>query len=163
MRLFLALLTSLLLAACGFQLRGSVDLPWTTLHLGLSENDPLYHQIRRAIEAGSQTRIVGDAQAAQASLVVLQNLPSKSILSLSGKGLVREFQLTRSFVYRIVDAQGGERVPASQIIIQREMTFDDERIYAKEAEEALIVKEMERDLVVQLLRRLNAASRTIKR
>lgn len=92
----------------------------------------------------------------------MQNNHNKSILSLSAKGLVREFQLTRSFVYRIQDAKGKELIPASQIILQREMNFDDERIFAKEAEEAMIMREIEQDLVIQLLRRLSASSRLIK-
>lgn len=163
MRTHLLILLTLLLSACGFQLRGSVDLPWDTLHITLPENDPLRYQIKRGIEAGSQTRIINDAKAASATLAVLQNQQTKSILSLNAKGLVREFQLTRSFVYRIQDANGKELAPANQIIVQREMTFDDERIFAKEAEEAMIAKEMEQDLVVQLMRRLTTTSRTIKR
>ncbi len=152
----------LMLSGCGFQLRGTANLPWETLHIGLPENSPLYYQIKRSIESGTHTRIVGDLKEAQASLAVLQNSHDKGILSLSAKGLVREFQLTRSFVYRVQDAKGKELIPASQIILQREMSFDDERIFAKEAEEAMIVREMEQDLVVQLLRRLSASSRLLK-
>jgi LPS-assembly lipoprotein len=42
------------------------------------------------------------------------------------------------------------------------MTFDDERIFAKEAEEAMIWREMQQDMVQQLLRRLSASSRALK-
>lgn len=157
MRSFFALLLAVSLAACGFQLRGSYSLPWDTLYLGLPENNEMYAQIRRGIEASTQTRVVGDPKAARASLVILGNTQAKSILSLSGAGLVREFHLTRTFVYKIQDAEGRELVPVNQIILQREMTFDDTRLYAKEAEEAMIWREMQDDLVRQLLRRLAAA------
>jgi len=159
--LLIALIVSIL-TGCGFQLRGTANLPWETLYIGLPENSPLYHQIKRSIEGGTHTRIVGDPKEAQATLAVLQNNHNKGILSLSAKGLVREFQLTRSFVYRIQDAKGQELIPASQIILQREMNFDDERIFAKEAEEAMIIREMEQDLVVQLLRRLSVSARLVK-
>lgn len=162
MRIFVLLLT-LALSACGFQLRGSYNLPWETLHIsGLPENNELYFQIKRGVESGSLTKISTDAKQASASLAILRNEQLKSILSLSGKGLVREFQLTRTFVYRVVDAQGKELLPQSQIILQRDMTFDDERIFAKEAEEAIIWREMQQDLVQQLLRRLAASSRNLK-
>lgn len=162
MRIFVLLLT-LVLSACGFQLRGSYNLPWETLHIsGLPENNELYFQIKRGVESGSLTKISTDAKQASASLAILRNEQLKSILSLSGKGLVREFQLTRTFVYRVVDAQGKELLPQSQIILQRDMTFDDERIFAKEAEEAIIWREMQQDLVQQLLRRLAASSRNLK-
>ncbi|MFN6961275.1 MAG: LPS assembly lipoprotein LptE [Rhodocyclaceae bacterium] len=154
------LVLALVLSACGFQLRGSYALPWETLAIsGLPENSELYFQIKRGIESGSLTKVVADAKQAGATLVVLQNHQHKSILSLSAKGLVREFQLTRSFMYRVQDAQGKELQPASQIVLQREMTFDDERVFAKEAEEALIWREMQTDLVSQLIRRLAAGSR----
>lgn len=162
MRTLVVLLCTVLLAACGFQLRGSYELPWNTLHVGLSENNELYFQIKRGIEAGSATKVVADPKEAQASLVVLRNTQHKSILSLSGKGLVREFQLTRIFAYRVVDAGGKELLPQSQIVLQRDMTFDDTRIFAKEAEEQMIQREMEHDLVQQLLRRLAAGSRALK-
>lgn len=159
----LALLLAFILSACGFQLRGSYNLPWETLAIsGVPENNELYFQIRRGLEASSQTKVVADAKQAGATLVILQNLQHKAILSLSGKGLVREFQLTRTFMYRIQDAQGKELLPASQIVLQRDMTFDDERIFAKEAEEAMIWREMQQDMVQQLLRRLAASSRSLK-
>jgi len=160
---FLILLLAFALSACGFQLRGSYNLPWETLAIsGVPENNELYFQIKRSLEAGSQTKVITDPKGAKATLVVMQNHQHKNILSLSGKGLVREFQLTRTFMYRIQDAQGKELLPASQIVLQRDMTFDDERIFAKEAEEAMIWREMQRDMVQQLLRRLAASSHGIK-
>jgi LPS-assembly lipoprotein len=160
---FPILLLAFILSACGFQLRGNYSLPWETLAIvGLPENHELYYQIKRTIETSSHTKVVADAKQAQASLAVLQNLQHKSILSLSGKGLVREFQLTRTFMYRIQDAQSKEIIPPSQIVLQRDMGFDDERIFAKEAEEGMIWREMQQDLMQQLLRRLAAASRNFK-
>lgn len=151
------------LSACGFQMRGSYHLPWETLAIsGIPENTELYFQIKRSLEASSQTKVLADARQADATLVILQNLQHKAILSLSGKGLVREFQLTRSFMYRIQDAQGKELLPATQIVLQRDMSFDDERIFAKEAEEQMIWREIQQDMVQQLLRRLAASSRTLK-
>lgn len=158
----LILLFALALSACGFQLRGSYNLPWETLHIGLPENNELYFQIKRGIEAGSLTKVITDAKQANASLVILRNDQHKSILSLSAKGLVREFQLTRTLSYRIQDASGKELIPINQIVLQRDMTFDDERIFAKEAEEAMIWREMQQDMVQQLLRRLSASSRALK-
>ena len=162
MRSLIIFLCVAMLSACGFQLRGSYNLPWETLHIGLPENSELYYQIKRGIEVGSQTKVTTDAKQASASLVILRNDQAKSILSLSGKGLVREFQLTRTLAYRIQDAQGKELLPMSQIVLQRDMTFDDERIFAKEAEELSIWREMQQDLVQQLLRRLAASSRSTK-
>ncbi len=162
MRPLLVVLFAALLSACGFQLRGSYSLPWETLHIGMSENSAMYQQIKRSIEASTQTKIVGNAKEAQATLVVVSDSQAKSILSLTARGRVRELQLSRSFVYRVVDAKGQDLMPASPIVLLREMTFDDEQLFAKESEEALIRVEMQNDLVQQLLRRLSAGARAPK-
>ena len=163
MRGLLILLLVAMLSACGFQLRGSYTLPWETLYIGLPEFDPLRAQLKRGIEASTQTKVITDPKQAQASLMITANQPLRSILSLNAAGLVREIQLTRVFGYRIVDAEGKELIPPSSIVLQREMSFDDARLFAKEAEEAMIVKEMEQDLVQQLMRRLAASSRSLKK
>lgn len=162
MRTLIALFLALSLAACGFQLRGSYSLPWDTLYLGMGENTPMYQLLKRNIEASTQTRIVGDPKEAQASLFVVKEAQGKSILSLDAKGFVREYQLSHAFTYRIQDAQGKELVPASSIVLLREMTFDEKEILAKESEEAMIRIEMQNDLVQQLLRRLSAGNRPPK-
>jgi LPS-assembly lipoprotein len=159
MRTLAAVLLTVLLTACGFQLRGSYTLPWDTLYIGFPENSEIYAQVKRGIEASSQTRVITDPKKADASLIVLGDIPARSILSLSGTGLVREIQLTRTFVYKIQDAEGKELAPSNQIILQRDMTFDDAHLFAKEAEEVMIQREMQQDLVQQLLRRLSALKR----
>jgi LPS-assembly lipoprotein len=162
MRRLIILLLAASLTACGFQLRGSYSLPWETLYLGMGENTPMYQQLKRNIEASTQTRIVSNPKEAQASLFVVSDQQAKSILSLNAKGFVREFQLSRTFVYRIQDAKGKELAAAAPIVLLREMTFDDERLFAKEAEEGMIYTEMQNDLVQQLLRQLAASGRAKK-
>lgn len=153
----LSALLLLLPAACGFQLRGAVTLPYETLHIAQPEASELRAALKRQVEASTATRIVEDAKQAQASLQVIADNSSKDILSLSSAGRVREFQLVRSFTFRIVDNQGREIVAPGTIRITREITFDDTRVLAKESEEALLRKDMQNDLVQQLLRRLAAA------
>lgn len=144
-----------LLSACGFHLRGSYNLPFDTLYIALPDFDPLRAEIKRNLEASTQARVVDDPKKAKASLAITNNQQLRSILSLNAKGLVREIQLTRVFAYRLVDPDGKELAPTSQIIIQREMTYDDEQLLAKGSEEGMIVREMQSDLVQQLLRRLS--------
>lgn len=162
MRGLVVLLLAASLAACGFQLRGSYSLPWDTLFIAMPATTEMHAQIRRGIESSTRTRIVDDPQQAQATLAILRNDQMKNILSLSGTGRVREFQLIRTFVYRIVDAKGVELQPPTQIVLQREMTFDDAYILAKEQEELMIWREMQTDMVQQLLRRLSTSGRAAK-
>lgn len=150
------LLALLSFAGCGFQLRGAYTLPWETLYLALPEGSELYQALKRAIEAGGGTRVVADPKAAPVSFVVLKNEQTKSILSVSGKGLVREFLLTRSFSFVLRDAQGRDLAEPVSLALTRELTFDDTRLFAKEAEEAMLWRDLQADLVQQVVRRLAA-------
>lgn len=156
MRGLAIVLIAALLSACGFHLRGSYNLPWETLYISLPEFDPLRADIKRNIEAATQTRVVADRKEAQATLVILRNDALRSILSLDAKGNQREIQLTRAFAYGLQDAQGKALGPGGQIILQRDMTYDENLIYAKQGEEVMIQREMQDDLVQQLMRRLAA-------
>jgi LPS-assembly lipoprotein len=157
MRALAILLLTATLAACGFQLRGSYALPFNTLHIGVPETAELHAQIRRNVEAGSSTKVVSTAAEADASLNVLSDRPQKNILSLDASGRVREFQLVRTFSFRVVDAKGNVMIAPSQIVIRRDISFSDALVLSKEAEEVLLWRDIQNDLVQQLLRRLAAA------
>ena len=157
LKLSLAAWLCLMLSACGFQLRGAYSLPFERLHIALANSSELYAQIRRSVESGSSTRVVPSAQEAEASLVVLSDTPQKNILSLSAAGRVREFELVRTFSFRVADKAGADLIAPSRIVLRRELTFSDDQVLSKEAEELLLWKDMQNDLVQQLMRRLSAA------
>ncbi len=153
----LSLVFALMAAACGFQLRGAYSLPFETLYIAQPESSELHAVIKRSVEASTATRVVRSPQEAQATLSVLGDTPQKRILSLNSAGRVREFQLERTFVFRVTDPQGRDFLPQSTIRISRDMTFDDAAVLSKQAEEALLWKDIQNDLIQQLLRRLSAA------
>jgi LPS-assembly lipoprotein len=155
-RLWFLTLT-LALSACGFQLRGVYALPFKDLYVAQPESSQLRALIKRNVEASTQTRVVADAKEAEATLSIVSDLQQKNILSLNSAGRVREYQLVRTFVFRVADAKGGEFIPASTIRITRDITFNDTTVLAKDTEEALLWRDIENDLVQQLLRRLAAA------
>lgn len=148
---------SVTLAACGFQLRGAYSLPFDRLYISLANSTELYAQIRRSVESSSATRVVSTAAEAEASLVVLSDSPQKNILSLSAAGRVREFELVRTFSFRVTDKAGSDLIGPSRIVLRRELTFSDDQVLSKEAEELLLWRDMQNDLVQQLMRRLASA------
>lgn len=163
MRAFLAVVV-LSLAACGFQLRGTAALPFDTLYIanmssgvaGTSSGVAL--DLKRNIQGGTRTRVVDDQKAAQALLELSGETKFRNILSLSGAGRVRELQLIYRVNLRVHDGKGGEFVPLTTLSIARDLTYNDTDVLAKEAEEAAIYREMQTDLVQQILRRLSAAT-----
>ncbi len=151
------LLCALLLSGCGFQLRGAANLPFDTLYVQAPTGSQFANQFRRVVTAGSATRVVDDPKAAEATLVLVQELREKNILSLSGTGRVREFQLRYRMSYRMLDRNAVETLPVSEIVLTRDFSFNDQDTLSKESEEALLFRDMQNDAVQQLVRRLQAA------
>jgi LPS-assembly lipoprotein len=143
-----------LLTACGFQLRGTASLPYDTLHIAAPKTSPVATEIRRAVNAGTKTRVIEDAKAAQATLHVLAESREKLILSLSGGGRVREYDLRYRLTYRLTDKDNKELRPPTQILLRRELSYNDLDTLSKESEEALLYRDMQSDAVSQLLRQL---------
>ncbi len=159
MRLSVAALLLVALAACGFQLRGSTELPFQTLWVGFSDASPLGTQFKRYIRGGTSTHLVDDATKADAKLEVLGESRDKEILSLDGTGQVREYTLYYIFVFKVDDGHGRDFIPPTRITLKRDITVDNNTILAKQAEEDLLYRDMQSDLVQQLLRRLAAVKR----
>jgi len=158
MRTPLALLACLALAACGFQLRGTASLPFETLYVpGAAGGIAL--DLKRSIQSGTGTRVVDDAAGAQAQLQFTEETRTKEILSLSSAGRVREFRLIYRVGFRVTDAKGSDFLPSSTVALTRDVTYDDTVVLAKETEEQLLFREMQADMVQQILRRIAAAQK----
>ena len=157
MRFVIALLLAAALAGCGFQLRGTAALPFETLFIP-NTTGGIGLDLKRNIQSGTHTRVVDDPKLAQAVLQFTDDTREKNILSLSGSGRVREFQLRYRVGFRVHDGKGSEFLPSSQIILTRDFTFNDTDVLSKELEEAQIFREMQLDMVQQILRRISAAT-----
>ena len=150
---------AVVLSGCGFQLRGTASLPYETLHVAAPRTSAFAVEFRRAVSSSSQTRIVDDPKQAQATLQLVNETREKVILSLSGGGRVREYQLRYRMTYRLVASDNQELRPATQIALQRDISYNDTDTLAKESEEALLYRDMQSDAVSQLLRQLQMAAR----
>ena len=146
-----------LTAGCGFQLRGQAKLPFETLYVAIPEASLLGGELKRNIVAGTRTKLVASPAQAQAVLEVTSEERSKSILSLNTAGRVREFQLRYRLSFRVHDAKGRDYLQQSEIRLTRDISFNDAQVLSKEAEELLLFRDMQSDMVQQILRRLSAA------
>ena len=146
------------LPACGFQLRGPRPLPFSSIYLGVSAHSDLGASLRRRILANASTEVVDDPAKAEVRLEILQNAPEREILTLTGAGKVREYELRHVMRFRLVGSAGNEWIAPTTISAKREYTFDDSQVLGKEQEEALLFRDIQADLVDQLMRRLVAAN-----
>jgi len=155
MRLASALLC-LALAGCGFQLRGTAEVPFETIYVPTVAGG-IGLELKRNIQAGTRAKVVDDAKQAEAILEFTQESREKEILSLTGTGRVREFQLRYRVGFRVHDGKGRDFVPANTVVLLRDITFNDSDVLAKETEEQLLYRDMQSDMVQQILRRLSVA------
>jgi LPS-assembly lipoprotein len=155
-RTLVVLALALALAACGFRLRGSATVPFETLYVP-QQKAGIGLELKRSIESGTSAKVIDDARKAQAILAITKEARGKQILSLTGAGRVREYKLTYAVDFRVHDGKGGEFVPLNSIELEREMTFSDTQILAKESEEQLLFRDMQSQAVQLILRRLAGA------
>lgn len=144
-----------ILAGCGFQLRGQAKLPFEKLYL--PGTSPLVIELRRNVVAGTHTKLADSQSDAQAILALTHESRDKVILSFTTGGLVREFQLRYRVAFRLFDPKGRNFMPPNEIELTRDISFNEGQVLAKESEEALLFRDMQSDMVQQIIRRLVAA------
>ena len=147
------------IGGCGFHIRGDAPMAFKTLAIVGGEGSALVVDLKRSLRGNARVEVIDNAEKADTVLYILLNQNDKSILTLSGGGRVREFQLTQRVMFRVADVQGNEWLAASEINVRRDFSFNDSQALAKEGEERLLLADMQADAVQQLLRRLTAAKR----
>ena len=149
------LFIAMTLSACGFQLRGQAAIPFQTVHVEAPGFSVFANDLERAIRSRTKTRIVESRDQAEAVIKIVGESQEKHILSLSSGGKVREFELLYRVAYRLTDRTGVDLALPGEIVLRRDMTYDDTLVLAKESEELLLFRDMKTDAVQQLLRRLS--------
>jgi LPS-assembly lipoprotein len=170
-----------LLSGCGFQLRAAPDFAFDSLVMNASPSSPLAAELSRSLSANGRVQVLpatalaaataaanppavaasgaASAPAAARNQVIFdlpQELREKVVVGLNSSGQVREFQLRTRIHFRLRTPQGKELIPDTELVQQRDITFNEAAVLAKEAEESLLYRDMQTDLVQQLMRRLAA-------
>ncbi len=156
-RLLLAVIIAAVLTGCGFHLRGTVsgNLPYKTFYIALPDTSEINVWLQRYIKASGNTEIVSDAQNAEAIFQQVDDRRDKTILSVNAQGRVREYRLIRNYTFRVVNAKGQLLIPPNEINLIRDITYNDSAVLAKDLEEAMLWRDMNTDLVNQIMRRLS--------
>ncbi len=150
-----ATLLSTGLTGCGFQLRGQASLPFDTLYVpGAS---PLVVELKRNLVAGTDSKLLNSEKDAKAILGFTHEVREKVVLSFNTSGLVREYQLRYRVGFRLYDAKGRNYLPPNEIQLTRDVSFNEAQVLAKETEDALLYRDMQTDMVQQIIRRIVAA------
>ena len=156
-RLFGSSVLLLGLTACGFQLRQAPNYPFRTLFIGVAEASVFGQELKRNISGSGRVEVITDPKQVERADVIfdlLLELPEKVILSRTSAGAVREFQLRFRIRFRLRMRDGIELIPDTELVQERDISFNENAALSKETEEGLLYRDMRSDLVQQVLRRL---------
>lgn len=146
------------LAGCGFELRRAPDFAFSSIAVAASPNSAMANELKRSIAADGKVTVV-DPSARDAAQVVMDFVSEqreKVVVGMSATGQVREFQLRTRLKFRLRTPQGKELIPETELLQQRDISFNESAVLAKESEENLLYRDMQSDIVQQLMRRLAA-------
>jgi LPS-assembly lipoprotein len=159
-RTLLTFAPAALMAGCGYRLRGAPEFAFSTLFIVAPAGSALARELHRTLESsGGRLKVLRDAAAlptADAVLDLLSEQNERAVVGLTPSGQVRELQLRLRVRFRLRTPQGDELIPESEILQARDISYSETIALAKEAEENLLVRNMQTDIVQQLLRRLAA-------
>ena len=141
------------LAGCGFHLRGAPQYGFDTIAVNPDTGNAVGAALVRQL--GSRVRPLH--QAPEVVLDLLGEQRQTVIVGVNSSGQVRELQLRMQVAFRLRTQQGRELIGATSLAQQRELSFNETVALAKEAEQAALFKDMQDDLVQQILRRVAAA------
>ena len=153
----LAASTALGATSCGFALRGSQKFAFKSLFSPLAEGSLIGTELKRSLESGGNVRVITDVrQIAQADVIldVLQEQREKTVVARNASGQVREFQLRIRFKFKLRSAKDKELIPTTEILQKRDISFNESAVLAKETEEGLLYREMQSDIIQQIMRHL---------
>lgn len=148
---------TLCLSACGWHIRGSLDMPKQLSNLYVSASDskgPLITDLRQLLKT-NRVSLVEKAADANYSLNILDETKDRRTAGVGGDELSSAYEITLKANYEIHLKNSNQTVKASAISV-RNFNYNTSAINSATQEELLLDQEMRRDLAQQILRRLSA-------
>jgi len=148
---------ALLLSACGYHLRGALELPAGLKNVYLEGGSG---QLQEQFNSAMKTSSVGIASSPETAGMIVRIFNEdnqRRVLSLSSTGTANDFELNYRFDYELVDSKNKVLMPRQSIDIKREYYNDQVAIIAKGNEEAVIRNEMYQQAVRSIVNRARVA------
>lgn len=147
----------ILCSACGFQLRDDAHLPSQMDKTQLvidDEYSDLARHLKTMLEQNGVRFVNGDQ--ASAILEIPINTVSTDVLTIGDNARVREYRISHTVRFRLLDAQGDELLGWQNLRQAREISFNEQRILAGSREQEYLEKELAQTLSRLLISRLES-------
>ncbi len=154
------LLTSaiVLLTACGFQLRGNVDLPQGVEPIyigGINKHSQLSVELRNLLTS-SGIQLSDQAGDANYQLNILDSLSHKRSTALGDRALIVEYQLIETVNFELLSKDGQRVLGPNKITARKIMPNDPNKVVSANEEEKILRREMLKNLAAKIVRQLQS-------
>jgi len=147
------------LSGCGFALRGTQQLSFESARISGNVGTPVAQALIAALErSGVRVATGGPVPVAPAEkhvvIALLGDQRERVVTGQTAAGQVREMQLRSRLTFQVSNAAGRVLQEASEVLVQRDISYNEADALAKQSEESMLFNDMTNDVVQQLLRRL---------
>jgi LPS-assembly lipoprotein len=141
------------LAGCGFTLRGALPMPFRSIALvGFAPQSPLERALRAQLALGAE--VTPHPGRAQVVLQALRDARERVVVASTAAGQVRELQLRARLSWRASTPTGRELITPNEVVLARDMSWNEAAALAKEKEAELLYVAMDEDIASQVMQRL---------
>lgn len=159
----IALVLALALAGCGFQLRSALSLPPDLGPIqveGQGRYSTLADALSLSLQRAGATVVEGRGHNEEvARLRILSERWGSTPISIDARGRAQEYTLRYAVVFELVRADGEDLVPQQAVELARDYIRSPTDLTGADSEQELLTREMERDMVASIVRRIDGASR----
>jgi len=147
-------MSTLMLSACGFHLRGSFDMPANlkAITLTVPANSAALKQEMALTLARSRVSTAGG----EVELEVTREVLTKQTTTVDSRAKAAEYTLVYAVDYRLNHKEADSQGQVQSLILRRGYQYDSTSIVGKSTEEETLVHELRRDAAQQIVRQLRA-------
>jgi len=148
----IAILFLLVITSCGFHMRGMTEISFKTISLEGKELS--FTKNLKKILNTNKVAIVSPTDNPELRVELLSEESEKRILSLSGQGLVREFEIFYRVRYRIKTSDSEIWSQENIIETRKDFTYSDSNLIGKEEEERQLNEAMRNEAITNLFNQI---------
>jgi len=149
---FITLLALLMITSCGFHLRGMTEISFKTVSLEGKELS-FTKNLKKTLTS-NKVAIVLPTENPELRVELLSEESEKRILSLSGQGLVREFEIFYRVRYRVKTVDSETWSQENILETRRDFTYSDSNLIGKEEEERQLNESMRNEAITNLFNQI---------
>ncbi|MFK5985630.1 MAG: LPS assembly lipoprotein LptE [Pseudomonadota bacterium] len=150
----LTLLLLILSTSCGYHLRGNIALPerYQTVHILDKGSRDISLRLKQVMLENKVT-LVDSAELASSIITVYSRQINRRAIAVRGKE-VKEYEIQLNVSFAVQNTDGSQRGESQNISSIRRYSYNNAQVLGASNEEQILIKEMQDDIVRQILRRL---------